>query len=125
MSVRALTVAGAEQVPTIELEFRNGDKQKILPDAQTKIQDLEKAITRVSTMLELKEQYSEMKASPVTGPVCVWGGGERLLFAAWPVADLAFFQIPVGSFKGRRHTYAIYAEEEDGKKRAKGGVKTK
>ena len=57
------------QVPEIELEFRNGDKQKILPDAKMKIQDIEKIITRVSTGLELKEQIAEMKAAPVTGPV--------------------------------------------------------
>ena len=59
----------AAQVPEIELEFRNGDKHKILPDAKMKIQDIEKIITSVSTRLELKEQIAEMKAAPVTGPV--------------------------------------------------------
>ena len=64
-------------------------------------QDIEKMINTTSKALELQEQMAEMLANPVTGP------------------------IPVGSFKGRRHTYAIYDEDVDNKKRAKGGVKTK
>merc|ERR1712216_49316 len=72
--------------PEIEMEFRNGEKRKIIPDKTMKIQDLEKVINAVSSDLELKEQLGEMKASPVTGP------------------------IPVSSFKGHRHTYAVYDE---------------
>eukprot|EP00277_Geminigera_cryophila_P017820 CAMPEP_0179442406 /NCGR_PEP_ID=MMETSP0799-20121207/25934_1 /TAXON_ID=46947 /ORGANISM="Geminigera cryophila, Strain CCMP2564" /LENGTH=148 /DNA_ID=CAMNT_0021227581 /DNA_START=81 /DNA_END=527 /DNA_ORIENTATION=+ len=88
--------------PEIELEFRNGEIKKILPDKKMKIEDIQKIIMAVSTELELKEQYAEMKAAPVTGP------------------------IPISWFKGRRNTYAVYGEDE-GKdsKRAKGGVKTK
>ena len=58
-------------------------------------------INKVSSDLELKQQIAEMQAAPVTGPV------------------------PVSSFKGRRLTYAVYGEEVENKKRAKGGVKTK
>ncbi|EKX45035.1 hypothetical protein GUITHDRAFT_139311 [Guillardia theta CCMP2712] len=86
--------------PEIELQFTDETVEKMFPTADMKIADIEKYIFKKSELVDFALCIKEMKANPVTGP------------------------IPIGSFKGRRHTYAIYGEDAEKRQRAAGGVKT-
>eukprot|EP00293_Proteomonas_sulcata_P017122 CAMPEP_0184309274 /NCGR_PEP_ID=MMETSP1049-20130417/17488_1 /TAXON_ID=77928 /ORGANISM="Proteomonas sulcata, Strain CCMP704" /LENGTH=147 /DNA_ID=CAMNT_0026622135 /DNA_START=32 /DNA_END=475 /DNA_ORIENTATION=+ len=86
--------------PTIDVTFTNGQSTKLQPTRAMKIQEIEKTILEQCADLELAQQFAELKANPVTGPV------------------------PIKFWKGRRHTYVDYPEDPDKKKKAAGGVKT-
>mmetsp|Transcript_47598 Transcript_47598/g.97322 ORF Transcript_47598/g.97322 Transcript_47598/m.97322 type:complete len:159 (+) Transcript_47598:43-519(+) len=86
--------------PEIHLEFADGSKEMMVGNKKMNAEKLVRFVQDRCYQIKTDQQIAEMLKNPVVGPM------------------------PVKIWKGRRQIFVDYAEDENARKKAAGGVKT-